>query len=220
MRGAAVLAIDGPGQYESPLLGTYVSMQNWIDAGPAVMDWLVRRPEIDPQKVGVTGTSFGSFFGTIVAANEPRVAATAVISTCLEPGCHTIFEEASPTFKKRFMWMSNYTDESKFNEFVKTLTWEGHVEKIRNPYLVVAGEADELSPLEHTERMIRAMSGPRQLVIYADSRHSVGNVPAANLGPFPPTLVADWLMARLNGKPLKSERWLVESTGRVVKAAL
>jgi dipeptidyl aminopeptidase/acylaminoacyl peptidase len=220
MRGAAVLAIDGPGQYESPLLGTYVSMQNWIDAGPAVMDWLVRRPEIDPQKVGVTGTSFGSFFGTIVAANEPRVAATAVISTCLEPGCHTIFEEASPTFKKRFMWMSNYTDESKFNEFVKTLTWEGHVEKIRNPYLVVAGEADELSPLEHTERMIRAMSGPRQLVIYADSRHSVGNVPAANLGPFPPTLVADWLMARLNGKPLKSERWLVESTGRVVKSTL
>lgn len=220
MRGAAVLAVDGPGQYESPLLGTYVSMQNWIDAGPAVMDWLVRRPEIDPQKVGVTGTSFGSFFGTILAANEPRVAATAVISTCLEPGCHTIFEEASPTFKKRFMWMSNYTDESKFNEFVKTLTWEGHVEKIRNPYLVVAGEADELSPLEHTERMIRAMSGPRQLVIYADSRHSVGNVPAANLGPFPPTLVADWLMARLNGKPLRSERWLVESTGRVVKGTL
>jgi hypothetical protein len=29
-RGVAVLAIDGPGQYESPLLGVYVSMQNWI----------------------------------------------------------------------------------------------------------------------------------------------------------------------------------------------
>jgi hypothetical protein len=27
-------------------------------------------------------------------------------------------------------------------------------------------------------------------------------------------------MARLNGKPLKSERWLVESTGRVVKSTL
>ena len=36
-RGVAVLAIDGPGQYESPLLGSYVSMQNWIDAGPAVV---------------------------------------------------------------------------------------------------------------------------------------------------------------------------------------
>ena len=219
-RGVAVLSIDGPGQYESPLLGVFVSMQNWIDAGPAVVDWLLQRPEIDGQKIGVTGASFGSFFGTIVCANEPRIAATAVISTCLEPGCHTIFEEASPTFKKRFMWMSNYTDEAKFDEFVKTLTWEGHVEKIRKPYLVVAGEADELSPLEHTERMVRTMSGPRQLVVYADSRHSVGNVPAANLGPFPPTLVADWLVARLNGKPFNIERWFVEPTGRVITAAL
>jgi len=219
-RGVAVLSIDGPGQYESPLLGLYVSMQNWIDAGPAVVDWLLRRPEIDGQKIGVTGTSFGSFFGTILAANEPRVAATAVISTCLEPGCHTIFEEASPTFKKRFMWMANYTDEAKFNAFAKTLTWEGHVEKIQKPYLVVAGEADELSPLEHTERMVRAMSGPRQLVVYADSRHSVGNVPAANLGPFPPILVADWLVARLSGKPFNSERWYVEATGRIVKTSL
>jgi dienelactone hydrolase len=219
-RGVAVLAIDGPGQYESPLLGVYVSMQNWIDAGPVLVDWLRQRPEIDAQKIGVTGTSFGSFFGTILAANEPRIAATAVMSTCLEPGCHTIFEEASPTFKKRFMWMSNYTDEAKFDEFVKTLTWEGHAEKIRSPYLVVAGEADELSPLEHTERMIHTMTGPRQLVVYADSRHSVGNVPAANLGPFPPTLVADWLVARLGGKPFKSERWFVEATGRVVRTTL
>ena len=219
-RGVAVLAIDGPGQYESPLLGSYVSMQSWIDAGPAVVDWLLARPEIDGKRIGVTGTSFGSFFGTIMTAHEPRIAATAVISTCLEPGCHTIFEEASPTFKKRFMWMSNFTDEAKFDEFVKTLTWEGHVEKIRSPYLVVAGEADELSPLEHTERMIHTMTGPRQLVVYADSRHSVGNVPAANLGPFPPVLLADWMVARLNGKPLASERWLVQPTGQIAKTAL
>ena len=219
-RGVAVLAIDGPGQYESPLLGSYVSMQSWIDAGPAVVDWLLARPEIDGKRIGVTGTSFGSFFGTIMTAHEPRIAATAVISTCLEPGCHTIFEEASPTFKKRFMWMSNFTDEAKFDEFVKTLTWEGHVEKIRSPYLVVAGEADELSPLEHTERMIHTMTGPRQLVVYADSRHSVGNVPAANLGPFPPGLLADWMVARLNGKPLASERWFVQPTGQIAKTAL
>ena len=219
-RGVAALAIDGPGQYESPLRGIYVSMQNWIDAGPAVVDWLLRRPEVDGQKIGVVGTSFGSLFGTILTANEPRIAATAVMSTCLEPGCKTIFEEASPTFKRRFMWMSNYADESKFDEFAKTLTWEGHAEKIRKPYLVVAGEADELSPLKNTERMILAMTGPRQMVVYADSRHSVGNVPATNFGPFPPTFVADWLVARLNGKPFKSERWFVAPTGQITATAL
>ena len=219
-RGLAVLAIDGPGQYEAPLLGLYVSMENWIEAGPALADWLAARPEIDAMRIGVTGTSFGSFFGTIMSAHEPRIAATAVISTCLEPGCHTIFDEASPTFKKRFMWMSNFSDEAKFDDFVKTLTWEGHADKIKSPYLVVAGEADELSPLEYTEQMIKTMTGPRQLVIYADSRHSVGGVPAANLGPFPPGLVADWMAARLDGKPFASERWFVQASGQVVKAAL
>jgi dipeptidyl aminopeptidase/acylaminoacyl peptidase len=185
-----------------------------------LVDWLSKRPELDATRIGVTGSSFGSFFGTILTAHEPRIAATAVISTCLEPGCHTIFEEASPTFKKRFMWMSNFTDEDKFDAFVKTLTWEGHVEAIKSPYLVVAGEADELSPLESTERMIRTMTGPRQLVVYADSRHSVGNVPAANLGPFPPGLIADWMAARLAGKPMASERWYVQASGQVVKTAL
>src|SRR5262249_22310863 len=177
-RGVAVLAIDGPGQYESPLLGVYVSMQNWIDAGPAVGGWGLRHPGNGATQVGLTGVSFGSFFATIMAANEPRIAATAVGLTCLEPGCHTIFEEASPTFKKRFMWMSNFIDEDKFNEFAKSLTWEGHAEKIQKPYLVVAGEADELSPLEHAERMIATMTGPPQLVIYADARHAVGAGPA------------------------------------------
>ncbi len=219
-RGMAVLAIDGPGQYEAPLLGLFVSMQNWIDAGPALVDWVIARPEVDAKKIGVTGTSFGSFFGTIMTAHEPRIAATAVMSTCLEPGCHTIFEEASPTFKKRFMWMSNFTDEAKFDEFVKSLTWEGHAEKIACPYMVVAGEADELSPLEFTEKMIGVMKAPRNLVIYADSRHSVGGVPSANLGPFPPTMMADWMIARLEGKPFASERWFVDGTGRIDKKAI
>jgi dienelactone hydrolase len=216
-RGIAVLAVDGPGQYEAPQLGVYVSMPNWIAAGPALFDWLAARPEVDAQRIGVTGTSFGSFFGTIVAATEPRLKACAVMSTCLEPGCHTIFEEACPTFKKRFMYMSNFSDEAAFDEFRKTLTWEGHVEKIRAPYLCVAGEAEELSPLEHTERLMARLDAPKRLVVYQDSRHSVGNVPATNLGPFPPTLIADWMAARLAGKPFPSERWYVDATGRVNK---
>ncbi len=218
-RGIAVLAIDGPGQYEAPMVGVNVSMENWLATGKIAVDWLVQRPEIDADRIGVTGTSFGSFFGTLVAASEPRIRACAVISTCLEPGCHTIFEEASPTFKKRFMYMSGFTDEKKFDEFCTTLTWEGHIEKIRCPYLCVAGEAEELSPLEHAERLVRQLKGPKQLVVYQDSRHSVGNVPAANLGPFPPILVADWLAARLDRKPFASERWYVQANGQIQKTA-
>jgi dienelactone hydrolase len=219
-RGLAVLAVDGPGQYESPLLDIYFSMSAWIDTGKALADWLTGRSEIDPIRIGLSGNSFGSFFGTIAAAHEPRIRAVSVSAVCHEPGFHTIFEEASPTFKMRFMYMSGITDETEFDNFRRSMTWEGHAEKISVPYLCVAGEFDELSPLQHTQRLMQALAGPKRLVVYQDSRHSVGSVPATNLGPFPPTLMADWMAATLAGQSFPSETWSVEASGRIVKTPL
>jgi dienelactone hydrolase len=219
-RGMAVLAIDGPGQYEAPMLGVYFSMESWMMAGGPIVDWLSQRAEVDCARIAAIGTSFGTFFGTILAAHEPRIRAFAGMSVCHEPGCHTLFQEASPTFKKRFMYMSGIVDEEEFDAFRRGITWEGHAERIHMPYLAVAGECEELSPLDHTERLIRAVQGPKQMVVYQESRHSVGNVPAANLGPFPPTLVADWLADRLAGKPFPSEHWFVRSSGEIDKRAL
>jgi dipeptidyl aminopeptidase/acylaminoacyl peptidase len=218
-RGMAVLAIDGPGQYEAPMIGLHFSMANWIATGPALVDWIAARPELDATRIGVAGTSFGSLFGTVLTGNEPRIKACAVMSVCHEPGCHTIFQEASPTFKKRFMYMSGITDEGEFDTFRKGITWEGHADKIKVPYLCVAGEAEELSPLEHSERLMAVLKGPKQMVVYQESRHSVGNVPAANLGPFPAILLADWLADRLAGKPFVSERWYVTGSGEINKTA-
>jgi dienelactone hydrolase len=219
-RGIAVLAVDGPGQYECPLLGVYFSMQAWTETGKACADWLTARNEIDPRRIGITGTSFGSLFATIASGVEPRFAAVAVTSTCLEPGCHTIFEEASPTFKMRFMYMSGIADEARFDTFRQSITWEGYAEKIKAPYLCLAGESDELSSLAYADKMFSAMQGPRNLVVYQDSRHSVGGVPAATLGPSPQGLLADFIADRFAGKPLVSERWYVDATGRVTKTPL
>jgi dienelactone hydrolase len=219
-RGFAVLNIDGPGQYEAPMLGIYFSMDNWVATGKAVCDWLAKRPQVDMSKVVLSGTSFGTFFGTLATAHEPRISAAAVISVCHEPGCHTIFEEASPTFKKRFMYMSGITDEAEFDKMRQGMTWEGHADKVNVPYLCVAGEFDELSPIEHSVRLVNAVKGPKRMVVYQESRHSVGNVPAANLGPFPPILVADWLADRAAGKPFANEHWYVRSNGQIDKKPL
>ena len=219
-RGFAVLAIDGPGQYESAMLGIHFTMDAWVAAGKACVDWLVRRADVNPEKIGMSGVSFGSFFSTIAAAHEPRISAVAVAGVCHEPGFHTIFEEASPTFKMRFMYMSGIEDETEFDHFRKTMTWEGHAERITAPYLCLAGESDELSPLIHTRRLMAALKGAKRLVVYQDSRHSIANVPAANLGPFPPTLVADWMAATLQGKAFQNEQWYVEASGRIVKSPL
>ncbi len=88
------------------------------------------------------------------------------------------------------------------------------------PYLIVAGEADELSPLEFADRQFKAMTAPRNLVVYQDSRHSGGGGPSTILGPSPGALLAEWVAARFAGKSFTSERWYVDAVGRVTKTAL
>jgi alpha-beta hydrolase superfamily lysophospholipase len=54
-------------------------------------------------------------------------------------------------------------------------TLEGRAERVRAPYLVLAGEADELCPLSATDRLLRAMRAPRTLVVYRRLPASAGS---------------------------------------------
>ena len=65
-----------------------------------------------------------------------------------------------------------------------------------------------------------ALGGPKQIVIYQDSRHSIGGVPSVLNGPEPRTYQPEWMTARLAGKPMQSERWFVEASGRIAKTPL
>ena len=118
------------------------------------------------------------------------------------------------------MYMAACLDEERFEEFRKTLTWEGHAEKIRVPYLCVTGEFDALSPLPHTERMIKALGGPKMLLVYQGAGHSVSGTPSTNLGPYFPVFMSDWMAERLKGKPIASERWFIDAQGAIAKTAL
>ena len=213
-RGFAFLAVEGPGYWEAPLRGLYVDVPGWVETGKEVMKWLIARPEIDADKIAVVGSSFGSFFSAIMMSDEPRYKACAVTGTCYEPGGHSIFEEASPTFKHRFMFMSGITDEREFDEFRKTLDWHGYAEKVKVPYLIAGGEADELCPLENTEAFVKSLGGPKQLMIYADARHSIGGAPSAANGPDTRSYQAKWLQARLAGKPFTMNTGSWKRAGR------
>ena len=118
------------------------------------------------------------------------------------------------------MYMAGYQDEEAFDAFRPTLTWEGHAAKIRSPYLCVSGEFDALSPLEHTERMMAELSGPKLLMVYEGAPHSVSGAPSTNLGPYFPVFMADWTASRLAGKPMASERWFIRGSGEIQKTPL
>lgn len=212
-RGIARLVVDLPGQGEAIWRGVPIGPRGVIDYGLAALDVLRSLPEIDGQRLGLTGVSFGSYWATELAAHAPELRGTAVWAVCHEPGMQSIFETASPTFKARFMAMAGMTDEPAFDEFARGYDLRPLAPRIRHPYLAIAGEDDELSPVQHTLRIVRSISAPASLVVYRGERHSVGGASSARLGPNHLDLAADWLTSRLDGRAPDSTLTVVDTDG-------
>lgn len=210
-RGIALLSIDPPGRGETRSRGIKATAANCEQAGKAACDYLCSRPEIDSNRLGIFGWSMGTYWGTRVAAAEPRIKACALGAPCFEPGQHTLLNMASPTFKLNYMNMAGYDDEEAFDEFAKSLTLEAVASNIVCPYFVIAGEDDELCPVESVCQLMEKVRAPKVLVIYEGERHSIAHYPGVR------TTLADWLIDRLNSKPFTSEKVYVETTGKEVK---
>ena len=214
-RGIAVLTIDGPGQAESVSLGIFVTATNHMQAAEATFDWLEKHPAIDPDRLLIRGTSFGTYWGLEwAAALGDRVKAVAVAGVCHEPGCNTIFNMASPSFKLRYMWMANYEDEDEFDEFAQTIDLRPIVPEITCPVLILAGEEDQLSPVEHSYDVFDRINAPKEILVYEGANHSVAGAPSVVNGEPPRVYQVDWFQDRLDGISFESTKGFVDSTGR------
>lgn len=213
-RGFAALALDGPGQAEAITRGVYFTPDAFGDAADATWEWLSEQPAIDMDRVVVRGTSFGSYFGTVFSARlGDRIKGFAATGVCQEPGCDTIFNVASPSFKMRFMMMSGISDEAAFDAFARDIDLRPLAARIACPYMVVAGEKDQLSPIEHTEALFEQIHAPKKLVIFEGANHGVGDAPSVANGEEKVTMIADWLLDRIEGRPFRSERVWIDATG-------
>ena len=215
-RGMAVLALDGPGQGETRNRGVTISADNFAEAAETCVGWLAARPEIATQRIVIRGSSFGTYYGTVAAAGlGDRIAGYCGTGVCQEPSCVTIFNTASPTFKVRFMFMAGYEDEDAFDVFCQEFDLRKVAKDITAPYMIVAGECDQLSPIHHTYELFDMITAPKRLVIYQGANHSVAAAPSAELGENRESLVYDWLRERVDGKPVTSEKVLVDSSGKM-----
>lgn len=212
-RGIARFLVDLPGQGEAVLDGAFIGRTNMVEAGLAALEVLRQQPDIDGTRLGLTGVSFGSWWATQIAAHAPGLAGTAVWAVVHEAGLESIFEQVSPTFKARFMAMAGYVDEDAFDAFARRWTLADDAPRVTHPYLVIAGEDDELSPIGHTYRLVDHVAGPRELVVYRGERHSIGGGPAARLGPNAMDLAADWFADRFAGRDTTERVTVVDVTG-------
>ena len=172
-RGFAALAIDGPGQSEALMRGLLVTADNFADAGRACLAWIDTRGDLDQDRIGVFGRSFGSYAATVFSnAIADRLRGVVVGLPCFEPGFNRIFEEASPTYKNRFMFMAGYEDEAEFDRFIAGFDLRTRVSSLRCPLMVLGGELDELAPIKHVFEVCKKVPGPVDIVVYQNERHA------------------------------------------------
>lgn len=213
-RGIAVLAMDGPGQGEACYREIYVTNTNHMDSFRVAMDWLGAHPAIDAGRIAISGRSFGSFWATQgAAALGDRIRGVAVGACNHEPGAVTIFNAAAPSFKLRHMFMTGITDEAEFDEFAAGYDLRPIAGDITAPYLAIAGEDDQLSPIVHTYDLMERITSPKTLVVYEGANHSISEGASVQLGENRQVLMADWLRDRLEGAPLESEKWFIDAAG-------
>lgn len=195
-RGMCVLSIDGPGAGESRVHGLKVDLDNYQAAVSVFLDWLVQRPEVDPDRIGAFGVSWGSYNAPLAAAYDSRIKAVATLLGCyfgLSKACNT----AQPGFRKNYKFMTGVTDDEEFDALVESMTLERVVDKIRVPILLSCGEYDALCPPEVTNRFFDMLKCPKEKWVLENEFHPCGGT-AAELYPW----TLDWLKdALVKGLP-------------------
>lgn len=220
-RGFAGLAIDGPGQGEALVSrGIALTESNFAEVGQAAVNWLRAQPEVDSARIAVSGASFGSFWATQIAGAVSGLMGTAVAFVCHEPGFHSLLDNASPTFKLRLMYMSGYTDEDEFDQWSPSLDLRSIIGDIDAPYMAIAGELDELSPIEWSHELFSQLQVPKELNVYESETHGLFTTTSTSLGPNPQDLLADWLSDRANGQVLESTVGFVDLGGRLTRSSM
>jgi dienelactone hydrolase len=204
-RGMHAFSFDGPGQGESNLRGIRLTADNYESAASAVIDYLIKRPEIDPGKIGVYALSFGSHWGMRIAATEHRIRAVAAPWASYVDKYYLLNEE-SPRYKQLFAYLTQSKSEEELDRVAAEMTMDGLMEKIQCPALLTTGEYDPRAPLEEVLRLFDQMKAPAELWIMPDQHHN-GSVTATSRSSVweadMHSFVCDWLRDRFNGVPMK-----------------
>ena len=204
-RGMHAFSFDGPGQGESNLRGIRLTADNYEDAASAAIDYLLARPEIDPEKIGVYALSFGSFWGMRIAASERRIRAVAAPWASYVNNYYLMTEE-SPRYKQLFAYLTQSSTEEELDRVVGEMTMEGRIEQITCPTLLVSGEYDPRAPIEEVYRLFDQMKAPAELWLLPDQHHNGSITAKARSAVWEADIHAfacDWLRERCNGVPVR-----------------
>jgi dienelactone hydrolase len=143
-RGISVLLVDGPGQGGALRRQGLVTRHDYEVPIGKCIDWLIKRSDIDPKRIALSGSSLGGYYSARAGAMEPRLAA------CISHGAMWDVHERwkarddSHGLADHIKWVFGAKTMAQAAEIARPFKLDGVLENMKCPYLILHGGHDVL----------------------------------------------------------------------------
>jgi dienelactone hydrolase len=205
-RGISTLCVDQPGTGETLRLQNIPATFDSERWASRAVDWLEARPDVDPKRIGMTGISLGGHYVPRAVAYEPRFASAAVWGAnhnwaeVQQKRLRREGENPVPHYWAHVMWVFGATDMDDFLAKAEGMNLNGHMDRIKVPFLVTHGEQDRQIGLEYAHQAYDQLTNcpKRELKIFTPREGGVEHVGADNMA-YGRDYIADWFADTLGG---------------------
>lgn len=185
-RGVSCFFMDAPGQGEALNEQNLKFPPDFERAITAAVDYLVTRPDVDPERIGLYGVSTGGYYAQRGAAFEKRPVAVA-----LQGACYDLLEdcyEYCPSFRKHLRYMIGASSDAEARKKLRDYNLRGLTSKITSPINIVHGAHDDAVRVSGAERFYKEIASKDKHFTSVEASH--------NLDQSIQDLV-DWITARV-----------------------
>ena len=190
-RGMSFIDVDGPGHGGMLRHHKLYAPPDSERVAKAVVDYLVTRADVDPERIGLHGSSLGGYSGPRCATGEKRIKAVAVWS-----GAYNLIDDIFdyyPPIQDRLRWLMGTKDLKEAREKIKEFTLIGRAHKIECPLLVGYSRDDRvMDPRGALNLYENAVNSP--------NRSMVDGVGHGEKRFDRRTYLADWFMKQLKAR--------------------
>jgi dipeptidyl aminopeptidase/acylaminoacyl peptidase len=137
----------------------------------AGVEWLIDKGEVDPQRIGIMGRSYGGFMVLAAITNYPDlwVAAVDIVGIA---NFHTFFKNTGVWRRK--LRAAEYGDPERDAEFLRGLSPLFKADRIETPLLVLHGANDSRVPVSEARQIVEAVQArgvQTELLLFPDEGH-------------------------------------------------
>ncbi|WP_428028138.1 alpha/beta hydrolase family protein [Altererythrobacter sp.] len=206
-RGVSTLCVDQPGSGEALRLQDLPVDPHSESWASKAVDWLEQQADVDPKRIGMTGISLGGHFAPRAVAYEPRFASGAAWGAnhnwreVQDRRLQREGENPVPHYWAHVMWAFGAKNMDEFLEKSKGMNLNGHMDRIRVPFLVAHGAQDRQISVSYAEDLYEQLenSPRREKVIFTAREGGVEHVGADNMS-YGRDCIADWFAETLGGR--------------------